>query len=223
MPTVAIVDDHRLLAETLRATLAERGIEAVAVPTIERSAMLTELLSLHAALVLLDLDLGPAGDGTELVAPLVRAGIKVLVVTGVIERVRVALALEQGALGYQSKTEGFDALLAATAVALVATAPLDPAGRRQLLGELAVWRAEQARGNKPFTRLTERERDVLSALADGHSVTDIAHDWVVSDATVRTHVRGLLGKLGVRSQLGAVALALRNGWLAGRGGSAGPG
>lgn len=223
MPTVAIVDDHRLLAEALRATLAERGIEAVAVPTVERSAMLSDLLSLRATLVLLDLDLGPAGDGTELVAPLVRAGIKVLVVTGVIERVRVALALEQGALGYQPKTEGFDALLAATAVALVATAPLDPAGRRQLLGELAVWRAEQARGNKPFTRLTERERDVLSALADGHSVTDIAHDWVVSDATVRTHVRGLLGKLGVRSQLSAVALALRNGWLAGRTGSAGPG
>ena len=66
----------------------------------------------------------------------------------------------------------------------------------------------------PFTRLTDRERDTLVALSRGLSVHGIAAEWVVSEATVRSHVRGVLAKLDVPSQLAAVALALRTGWLA---------
>ena len=55
--------------------------------------------------------------------------------------------------------------------------------------------------------------DALRSIAHGLSVQDIAADWVVSEATVRTHVQGVLAKLGVRSQLAAVAAARRSGWF----------
>ena len=66
---------------------------------------------------------------------------------------------------------------------------------------------------EPFARLTDRERDTLQALARGRTVHEIANSWVLSEATVRTHVRSVLAKLNVPSQLAAVSLALRSGWI----------
>ena len=65
----------------------------------------------------------------------------------------------------------------------------------------------------PFQRLSPRERTVLAALVEGESVTDIAARAVVSVATVRTQVRAILEKVGVCSQLEAVALAHKHGWF----------
>ena len=62
-------------------------------------------------------------------------------------------------------------------------------------------------------RLSGQERRVLEALADGQSVGRIAADFVVSEATVRTQVRSILTKLGVKSQLQAVAIAGRHAWF----------
>ena len=73
-------------------------------------------------------------------------------------------------------------------------------------------RAKRA-AREPFDRLTSREQQVLHALADGRSVACIAEDWFVSEATVRSQVRGVLLKLGVSSQLEAVARATKAGWL----------
>ena len=64
----------------------------------------------------------------------------------------------------------------------------------------------------PFLTLTQREREVLTELTRGKSVDCIANEWVVSEATVRTQVRGVLTKLDVRSQLAAVAKARSAGW-----------
>ncbi len=90
---------------------------------------------------------------------------------------------------------------------------LDEAERSRLLCELSRARREEQRAFAPFERLTEREREVLEALAEGRSVRDLADEWVVSDTTIRAHVRGVLAKLGTSSQLGAVAAGLRSGWL----------
>lgn len=61
-----------------------------------------------------------------------------------------------------------------------------------------------------FALLTEREQQVLSALVAGEGAADMAAGWRVSLATVRSHIRAVLAKLGVSSQLGAVALAHRS-------------
>ena len=215
-PSVIVVDDHQLIAETLQAALNQRGIAAVAVAPAESSELLATLLAQAPRLVLLDLDLGDHGDSTPIIADLTAAGVKVLVVTGVEDRARVAAALEQGAIGYQSKAAGFEALLAATVAAFETSTVLDPAGRSDLLRELARTRAARAKALEPFNRLTDREADVLRALGEGLSARQIAEDWVVAETTVRTHVRGVLHKLGAPSQLAAVVAAFDAGWLAGR-------
>jgi DNA-binding NarL/FixJ family response regulator len=213
MPNVAIVEDHLLLAETLRAALGRSGVQARVVAPQPPDALLAALRAQPCDLVLLDLDLGVFGDATPVIAPLAGAGVRVLVVTGCGDRLRIAAALEQGAIGYQSKEPGFDALLAKVHAALAASAPLDPTDRVVLLDELVRARTAQRRATAPFQRLTARESETLRALAAGRSVADIAADWVVSETTVRSHVRGILAKLEVPSQLAAVSAALRIGWL----------
>jgi two-component system nitrate/nitrite response regulator NarL len=63
-----------------------------------------------------------------------------------------------------------------------------------------------------FERLTRREEEVLSALMRGAKARDICVQSFVSMPTVRSQIRSILTKLGVTSQLAAVALAYQNGW-----------
>jgi len=210
--SVAIVDDHLLVAESLRQALLERGVAAVVIAPAAPAIVLDAVRRAQVELVLLDLDLGPHGDSTPVITRLAAAGIRVLTVTGVADELRIAAALEAGAIGYQPKAAGFDALVAQTTVALTAGGPLQPELRARLLGELDGARRLRAQAQEQFRRLTDRESDTLRALGDGLSVRDIADQWVVSEATVRSHVRGVLSKLGTKSQLAAVALAARHGW-----------
>ncbi len=82
------------------------------------------------------------------------------------------------------------------------------------LGEMCQQHDRRSSVLAPFHCLTAREGQVLRALAEGVGVAAIAADWFVSEATVRSQVRGVLTKLGVTSQLEAVAAAHRCGWLA---------
>ncbi|MGH8961608.1 MAG: LuxR C-terminal-related transcriptional regulator [Jatrophihabitantaceae bacterium] len=214
MPRIAIVEDHLLLAETLRAALAQSEVSATIVPPAPLDELLSELRALQPELVLLDLDLDRFGDSTPLIAPLVDSGVRVLLVTGTTERLRIARALEQGAIGVHRKASGFVSLQAKALDALAASVALDPEERVLLLAELSRWRVIQDRELAPFRRLTDREQSTLRSLARGQTVTEIATDWVVAEATVRSHVRGVLTKLGVGSQLAAVAAAQRSGWFA---------
>jgi DNA-binding NarL/FixJ family response regulator len=214
MSTIAIVDDHELIAETLRVALTQAGVDARCIRPRELDEVLAELLELHPDLVLLDLKLGDFGETTRIIEPLVTAGMRVVLVTGVVGRVQIAAALEQGALGYVRKSDGFAALQAKARAAIAGADVLDPAERLRLLDELRVDRAQRAAALAPFRELTDREQDVLRELAQGRTVTEIARGWVVSEATVRSHVRGVLTKLNVGSQLAAVAAALDAGWLA---------
>jgi two-component system nitrate/nitrite response regulator NarL len=214
MPSIVVVEDHLLLAEMLCATLAARGVDAVAVEPAETEVLLRELVRLDPLLVLLDLDLGEYGDSTGLIAPLAAHGTRCLVVTGATERERLALAFEAGAFGFHPKAAGIDALVATTLTALNSTVPLDEPLRVALGTELARLRQQRSAAFDPFRRLTAREHDTLLALSNGLSVHDIAAEWVVSETTVRSHVRAVLTKLQVNSQIAAVALALRSGWLA---------
>ncbi len=215
-PDVVVVDDHLLIAETLQAALTARGVPAAVVAPDRPSALLATLVDSRPRLVLLDLDLGSFGSSIGIIEPLVGHGIAVLLMTGVSDRVRIAEALERGAIGYQRKGDGFQALLERACAALdadPAVRALDPAEHARLLAELAAHRTAQRRAFRPFEALTEREAETLRALCRGESVRDIAADWVVSEATVRSHVRGILTKLNVASQLAAVIAATSSGWL----------
>ena len=90
---------------------------------------------------------------------------------------------------------------------------IDEAERHELLTRLRVRRERDRSRLAPFEMLTPKEEAVLIALSDGKSAADYAEEAFVSVFTVRGHIRSILTKLGVGSQLVAVALAHASGWL----------
>lgn len=209
---VLIVDDHELLAESLRLTLSAEGYD-VTVPPVGPADVHEAAITSPPDVVLLDLDLGDAGgDGSVHVEALAVGGAKVIVVSGTPDRLRVAACLESGACGFVSKAAPLDELLAAVRTAAAGGDVISFAQRQDLLQELRGARARRRQELAPFQDLTGRERFILAQVMDGRSAAEIATGAYVSEATVRTQIRAVLGKLGVRSQLAAVAAARRIGW-----------
>ena len=211
---VLLVDDHVLLSETLAVALRAEGLQARLADLRSREDLIASVEADPPDLVLLDLELGPPiGDGSTLVRPFVQAGTRVVVVSASRRRAQVGTAVEQGAVGYLDKSAPYDELLTAVLAAAHGRPVMTPDQRQVLLQDLWAAREDEAAAREPFERLTAREQQVLRELGNGRTVGSIAAEWFVSEATVRTQVRGVLMKLGVTSQLEAVALALRAGWL----------
>lgn len=204
---VLIVEDHLLLAEAVRAALANVGIAAeVVAPEPAALAGLADRVGPR-TVVLLDLRLGPGLDGSELVAPLRAQGAQVLVVTGGADVMSMARALEAGAVDVLDKRLPFGELVGAIAAVRAGRYVPDDARRRSLLAT-AHRRADEAQEARlVLGRLTPRESEVLDHLLQGRSAEQVAATDHVSVATVRAQIRSLLSKLGVRSQLAAVARA----------------
>ena len=218
MPTnprrVLLVDDHQLLVDAVAAALNVGGIEAERADLASRESVIAQAWADPPDLVLLDLDLGGAiGDGATLVRPIIAAGARVLLVTASTDRARIGSVLELGAIGYVGKSAPFEELLRTAAAAAEGAEVMTAEERHAYLNELRLARQRKAVVDAPFERLTPREQQVLRSLAAGHSVAQIATESVVSESTVRSQVRAILTKLGVGSQLEAVTLALRSGWL----------
>lgn len=209
---VLVVDDHPLVAVALTSALRERGIPAERVDPLDRAGVAAALQHARTGLVVLDLDLGQDAGGTALdgitFVPVVRAaGWTALLLTGSTDRGRIAAAVSAGALGWLAKNLPFDDVVATVADAAAGRPVFDPGRRAELVAEHHA--AQQARGDldRRWNRLTPRERQVLGRLVDGKRVAEVAREFVVSQATVRTQVRSILAKLEVGSQLEAVALA----------------
>ena len=208
--SAVVVDDHRLLAQSIAISLRQEGVACTVAPLTDPVSLVAGIVAERPDVVLLDLDLGPGvGDGCALVAPLAAAGCRVLLVTATTDPVRLAAALGAGAVGVLDKTEPIEVLLEAATAAARGERVIDDVRERSLLRDARHRQDALA----CFGRLTARETAVLRALGRGENVATIAATCYVSEATVRSQVRGVLTKLGAGSQLEAVALAHRAGWL----------
>ena len=211
--SVLIVEDHELLAGTMSMALRQQGfsVHAVAGPTCDDVVQAARRLA--PVLVLLDLELGPAlGSGLDLVGPLVDAGGRVVMVTGVTDRARLGACVEAGAAGVVSKGAEFSVLMEAVKRAADGDPLLGHDERLALLEEARRRRRADHDRLAPFGALSPREQAVLRRLMAGESAETIADRSYVSLATVRSQIRAILLKLGVNSQLAAVALARQAGW-----------
>ncbi len=215
-PRIALVEDHAVLAEALHLSLSSQNVHVVTIqlppPGSPPSALLTAILGAHAGVVLLDLDLGSAGDGGRLIQPLTRSGKRVVVLTASRDLVRWGECLARGALTVLPKTAPLQVIVDSLDKAAQGL-PVMPHGRRQELMKL--WSARSSEDNERLerlNRLSPREAHVLGELVKGKRVRDIAKDSYVSEATVRTQVKSILAKLHVGSQLAAVAMARDAGW-----------
>ena len=210
-----LVDDHRLLVETMQVSLIAAGFNVSVAPCGSFDEVLAEAASVQPTLVVLDLDLQGAGYGYDLIEPLRNLGAQVLVLTGTTDRTDLARCLEAGALGIASKAAGFGSVLDQVRRAAEGVSVTPVTERAQLLADLAAQRRADERRKAPFESLSPRERDVLRQIVDGRQAAAIARASYVSLATIRTQIRSILQKLDVTSQVAAVALARQNGWFDG--------
>jgi DNA-binding NarL/FixJ family response regulator len=162
--------------------------------------------------VLLDLDLGRFGDGMALIAPLARAGVNVVVVTASIDRGRWGACVRQGARKVLSKGRPLQETLATVRRLHQGLPVMNSQELESLLDAYRHQRAATEEMRRRLEKLTPREKQVLAQLIKGKNVRDIARASVVSEATVRTQVKSILGKLEVSSQLAAVGLAHQVDW-----------
>lgn len=215
-PRIAIVEDHELLAESLYYVLQDEGYQAAVVSGPSLQEIGDALLAFHPDVVLLDLNLGPrVGSALPLVRRLrAHPEMRVVIITGVEDRMKLSESIEAGAVGLISKAASFESLLMAIREAVESDAAMSEIERQEWLAELRRYRAEDERRRKPFERLTPREQEVLARLCEGHSANQIAEESYVALSTVRSQIRAVLMKLGVGSQLEAVAVAHRSGWIA---------
>jgi two-component system, NarL family, nitrate/nitrite response regulator NarL len=213
---VLIIEDHALFSESLELALSIEGYDVRRIPLPAARGSSNHLLSsatrLRPRIALLDLDLGPLGDGVRLITPLVQAGIHVVVVTGSIDKARWGESLRYGARTVLAKTQPLNDILATVRRINQGLPVMDRVEREQLI---QLWRDQREKLQVLVDRLqllTPREQVVLGQLMKGHQVREIAHQSVVSEARVRTQVKSILAKLEVSSQLGAVGLAHEIGW-----------
>ncbi|MCW2719863.1 response regulator transcription factor [Pseudonocardia sp.] len=212
---VLIIDDHELVGTSLMLSLRSEGLVAHWCGTAGGAdAILAEARGLSPGLALLDLDLGrdrrgAVLDGVRLVAPLVAAGWRVMILSGSGDHVRIGGALADGAVAWLPKNAPFPALLRSARAAADGREVMAPERRQKLIDLFHEQSSVRAELHSKIDKLTQREREVLAELAQGHRAQAVADRFVVSLATVRTQIRAILVKLEVSSQLEAVALYRR--------------
>lgn len=210
---VTVVDDHRLLAQALALALRARGHEALLLDPAAQETTARALAAAPPDVVVLDLHLGaddPAGGDrlVGVIAPLA----PVLVLTAETDRARWGRCLRSGARAVVSKEADLERVVAAVEAVAAGEQLLDEPERTALLRAAVLAERDEAARLAPFRQLTPREQAVLEAVVDGLPALEIASASSVSEATVRTQIRAVLAKLGVRSQLAAAAAARRAGW-----------
>ncbi len=216
---VVIADDQRVVREGLVLMLGlVEGIDVVgAAADGEQAVELVRGTQPHVLLV--DLRM-PGTDGVEATRR-VRAlphPPAVVVLTTVEDQQSIVAALQAGALGYLTKEADAATIAEAVRAAAAGRSVMDGTVQARAVAAISGFAPAQG-GSTPgvdhqresLAGLTSREIEVLALVAQGKSNREIARQLVVSEATVKTHVNHLLGKLGVRDRAAAVAYAYRHG------------
>ncbi|MGI9613341.1 MAG: response regulator [Acidimicrobiales bacterium] len=209
---IVVVDDHPLLVLALCAELERSGVDVSQLDPHPGIDVLVEAITADPPdCAVVDLGLPFPGGGIALVEPLAARQIRVAVLTGETDRHLLAGSAQAGAEVVLSKAEALDNIVD-TILAVAAGRDVRPSQRGELAAEFRQLSAEQHRRQAPFDGLSPREREVLAGLMDGDNPKVLAERNYVSVATVRSQVKSVLSKLGVSSQLEAVAMAHRSHW-----------
>jgi NarL family two-component system response regulator LiaR len=203
-----LVDDHAIVRKGIKALLATESDFSI-IGEAENGEQAVEMATtLNPDVVLMDLEM-PTMDGIEATRQLaqLRPETRILVLTSFATDDKVFPAIKAGAHGYLLKDSGPGELIESLRKVGAGESSLHPAIAKKLLQELS--RPSEA----PPTEdpLTERELEVIRLVAKGMNNQEIADDLVISEATVRTHVSNILGKLHLASRTQAALYALREG------------
>jgi len=209
---VMVVDDQELLRSSLRTVLAaDARIEVTHVAADGGAAI--EIVRRHRLdVVLMDIRM-PRMDGVAATAEIVRIApaTRVLMLTTFDADELVVAAIRAGASGYLTKDVRPATLAQAVCDVASGTAALAPGVAATVLGLV---RQVPPRRAAALDGLTPREAEVFGLLARGHSNAEIGALLVLSENTVKTHVKAILLKLELRDRVHAVIHAYENGLVA---------
>jgi len=211
---VLVVDDQALLRTAFSSLIdAEDDLEVVGEAADGRQAV-ERAASLAADVVVMDVRM-PVMDGIEATRQITSGqepgGARVLILTTFDLDEYVFEALRAGASGFALKSRPLDELLNAIRTVAAGEALLAPSVTRRLIAHFAGQARTPARAIPGLAELTEREREVLSLVAEGLSNAELARTLHVSLPTAKTHVSRILTKLGARDRTQLVILAYQSG------------
>ncbi len=209
---VLLVDDDDLMRAGLRAVLStDESFEVVGEAPDGRAAI-EHAHALRPRIVLMDVrmpDLDGIAATREVLA--VAPETKVVILTTFEEDDYIFGALSAGASGFLLKCTRPEELLAAVHTVAAGDSLLAPSVTRRVIDRMAQQPVAAADLDKRLRELTPREREVLELVARGLSNGEIAAELVVEESTVRTHVKRLLMKLGLRDRVQIVIFAYETG------------
>lgn len=136
---------------------------------------------------------------------------KVVVLTTFDEEAYVEAALRSGVSGFLLKVAPPERLIDAVRTVAAGGGLLDPTVTLRVIESFSTAAPARTQASAKLASLTEREKDVLRLMARGMSNAEIAAELYLGEATVKTHVSGVLAKLGLRDRVQAVVAAYENG------------
>jgi DNA-binding NarL/FixJ family response regulator len=208
---IVIADDQPMMRAGFKAVLEATGtIEVVGEASTGEEAVQVATAQ-SPDVVLMDIEM-PGMDGLEATRRLPRQRVLILTTFGLDEY--IIDALRAGASGFLLKDAPTQDVVQAVRSVAAGDAVLSPAVTRQLLDQVGRrLPAPVAQEPEALGELTDREREVLRMLAAGLSNAELAEALYLSEATVKSHVSNLLGKLGLRDRVQAVIYAYETGLI----------
>jgi DNA-binding NarL/FixJ family response regulator len=212
MIRLVVVDDDRLVRTGLRLIFDQTpGLAVVGEAGNGQEAVLAAARH-RPDVVVMDVRM-PVMDGIEATRRITAAAEppRVLILTTFELDEYVFSALSAGASGFLLKRSPAEQLVEAVQIVAGGEALLAPSVTRRLIEEFA--RRRPSTEDPRLAALTEREREVLMAMARGLSNEELAETLFISANTVKTHVKRILTKLGARDRAQAVVLAYEGGLM----------
>ncbi len=206
---VLLVDDHRLLIESLASVLS-REPDMQVVATAGSVADVRAALKDAVDVVLMDYRL-PDGTGVDATRSIKARwpSARVVMLTAIDDEETVLESIQAGADGYLTKDRALEDVVATVRAAHAGATLLPRSVIITIARRVAEARDRQAE-QLPVESLTPRELEVLRALTEGLATPQICERLIITPNTLRTHVQNIMGKLHVHSKLEAVAFALRH-------------
>lgn len=209
--SVLLADDQAMVRASLRVILEDQPDIEVVAEAGDGAEAVALARRLRPDVCLVDVQM-PRFDGIEvtraLAGPGVAAPLRVIVVTTFDLDEYVYGALRGGAVGFVLKDAGPVLLVEAVRAAKAGDALISPSVTVRLLRHLAAIGAPAGRG--PALPLSEREKEVVRAIARGRTNQEIATELFITLSTVKGHVSGIQAKLGVRNRVEIAAWAWEN-------------
>ncbi|MBN1486469.1 MAG: response regulator transcription factor [Anaerolineae bacterium] len=209
---ILLAEDHQVVREGTRQLLEQEADFTVVGEASNGETAMQLAQELRPDVVLMDVHM-PKVNGLEATKRIkaTASGIRVLILSAYEDDHYIFPLLEAGADGYLLKTTSGAELIRSIRAVYRGETVLDPQVTSKVVSQITKKKSYQS--TAMVESLTEREIEVLQAVASGKSNKEVAEELYISPYTVQVHLRNIFGKLGVNSRTEAVTYALREGWI----------